>query len=194
MLHEDNFNQIYNESNQHILFENIYRESVLREIFVKDDFLNVINSAIEKSKSKNDGNIDKNFVLDKVRQVAKDFTKGEKTENGRVRRWLDFMNGEPVYFMDNIDYNNSKKRELAQEQNRKEFEKWLQQGVPEIQKLIDKHKGDIINIDGTTDTIQGSVNIKFIRDCFIAFLNSLANNNPDTYKFVKPVKDINCLK
>lgn len=35
---------------------------------------------------------------------------------------------------------------------------------------------------------------KVIRDCFIVFLNTLAKNNPDTYKFIKPVSNISALR
>lgn len=60
--------------------------------------------------------------------------------------------------------------------------------------LIAKHKDIYIEADGTTDTIQGDINGKFIRDCFIVFLNTLASNTADTYKFIKPVTGVNPFK
>ena len=60
--------------------------------------------------------------------------------------------------------------------------------------LIAKHKDIHIEADGTTDTIQGDINGKFIRDCFIVFLNTLASNTADTYKFIKPVTGVNPFK
>lgn len=45
MLHEDNFNQIYNESNQHILFESVYNESLQKFTEInKDNFWAKINA------------------------------------------------------------------------------------------------------------------------------------------------------
>ena len=60
--------------------------------------------------------------------------------------------------------------------------------------LIAKYKNIHIEADGTTDTIQGDINGKFIRDCFIVFLNTLASNTADTYKFIKPVTGVNLFK
>ena len=78
--------------------------------------------------------------------------------------------------------------------NAKQFKKWFDQGVPEMKELIAKHKDIHIEADGTTDTIQGDINGKFIRDCFIVFLNTLASNTADTYKFIKPVTGVNPFK
>ena len=63
-----------------------------------------------------------------------------------------------------------------------------------MKDLIAKNKDVHIAVDGTTDTIQGSINGKFIRDCFIVFLNTLAKNNPDTYKFIKSVSNVSALR
>lgn len=93
-----------------------------------------------------------------------------------------------------IKYNNQEEREIAQERNAKQFKKWFDQGVPEMKELIAKNKDVHIVVDGTTDTIQGDINGKFIRDCFIVFLNRLANNTADTYKFIKPVSGVNPFK
>ena len=63
-----------------------------------------------------------------------------------------------------------------------------------MKELIAKHKDVHIVADGTTDTIQDEINGKFIRDCFIIFLNTLANNTTDTYKFIKPVTGVDPFK
>lgn len=175
-------------------FEEVFNESIrLQEIFIKKDFIDVIDNAIEDNKDKN-GFIKKDDVLSAIKSTADDFTKGRPVKNNRVKRWLDFINGDPVYYVDAINYSNQKEREASQERNAKQFKKWFDQGVPEMKNLIAKHKDIHIATDGTTDTIQGDINGKFIRDCFIVFLNRLANNTTDTYKFIKPVTDVNLFK
>ena len=86
------------------------------------------------------------------------------------------------------------KLDICPIRNAKQFKKWFDQGVPEMKELIAKHKDIHIEADGTTDTIQGDINGKFIRDCFIVFLNTLASNTADTYKFIKPVTGVNLFK
>lgn len=175
-------------------FEGIFNESIrLQEIFIKKDFIDVIDRAIQKNKDSS-GFIKKNDVLAAIKNTANDFTKGERIDKHHVKRWLDFINGDPVYYVDAINYNNQKEREIAQERNAKQFKKWFDQGVPEMKELIAKHKDVHIVADGTTDTIQDEINGKFIRDCFIIFLNTLANNTTDTYKFIKPVTGVDPFK
>ena len=175
-------------------FEEVFNESIsLQEIFIKKDFIDVIDKAIQKNKDSS-GFIKKNDVLTAIKNTANDFTKGERIDKHHVKRWLDFINGDPVYYVNAINYNNQKERESAQEKNAEQFKKWFNQGVPEMKELIAKHKDVHIAVDGTTDTIQGSINGKFIRDCFIVFLNTLAKNNPDTYKFIKPVSNVSVLR
>ena len=175
-------------------FEGIFNESIrLQEIFIKKDFIDVIDRAIQKNKDSS-GFIKKNDVLAAIKNTANDFTKGERIDKHHVKRWLDFINGDPVYYVDAINYNNQTEREIAQERNAKQFKKWFDQGVPEMKELIAKHKDVHIVADGTTDTIQDEINGKFIRDCFIIFLNTLANNTTDTYKFIKPVTGVDPFK
>ncbi len=181
-------------SNLEKFFEGIFNESIrLQEIFIKKDFIDVIDKAIQKNKDSS-GFIKKKDVLTAIKNTANDFTKGERIDKHHVKRWLDFINGDPVYYVDAINYNNQKEREIAQERNAKQFKKWFDQGVPEMKELIAKHKDVHIVADGTTDTIQDEINGKFIRDCFIIFLNTLANNTADTYKFIKPVTGVNPFK
>ena len=175
-------------------FEEVFNESIrLQEIFIKRDFIDVIDNAIDDNKD-NNGFIKKDDVLSAIKSTADDFTKGKPVKNNRVKRWLDFINGDLVYYVDAINYNNQEEREIAQERNAKQFKKWFDQGVPEMKELIAKNKDVHIVVDGTTDTIQGDINGKFIRDCFIVFLNRLANNTADTYKFIKPVSGVNPFK
>ena len=181
-------------SNLEKFFEGIFNESIrLQEIFIKKDFIDVIDRAIQKNKDSS-GFIKKNDVLAAIKNTANDFTKGERIDKHHVKRWLDFINGDPVYYVDAINYNNQKERKIAQERNAKQFKKWFDQGVPEMKELIAKHKDIHIVVDGTTDTIQDEINGKFIRDCFIIFLNTLANNTTDTYKFIKPVTGVDPFK
>ena len=181
-------------SNLEKFFEGIFNESIrLQEIFIKKDFIDVIDRAIQKNKDSS-GFIKKNDVLAAIKNTANDFTKGERIDKHHVKRWLDFINGDPVYYVDAINYNNQKERKIAQERNAKQFKKWFDQGVPEMKELIAKHKDVHIVADGTTDTIQDEINGKFIRDCFIIFLNTLANNTTDTYKFIKPVTGVDPFK
>lgn len=175
-------------------FEGIFNESIrLQKIFIKKDFIDVIDKAIQKNKDSS-GFIKKDDVLAAIKNTANDFTKGERIDKHHVKRWLDFINGDPVYYVDAINYNNQKEREIAQERNAKQFKKWFDQGVPEMKDLIAKNKDVHIVADGTTDTIQDGINGKFVRDCFIVFLDTLANNTADTYKFIKPVTGVDPFK
>lgn len=170
-------------------FMSLFYEALLKEARVTQDFIQIIDSAADKSLKKN-GKIIVDDIFKAIAQEANKFADLGETNTPEKRRRLDFEDDKRHVVIKDIDTAKQKEKiNFEKEQNKKDFLDWFNQSEAKesFGKLISKYKDKPVFTTSKDETIQREFNAKFISDCITYYLQVLSENPHPRFRFIGKV-------